>query len=455
MMNQEQESITIQDIVEKTLNYLEKSNPEDVLVFGGDTVNSQIRFTKNEIIVGKRWASKGLSVFYVKDKKIASTFLSDITSMDTVYKSLDELIVFGKALPPKEDYQGIAKGPFSYSPIANVYDPKIRDFSQYAVDRVEEGLNAAIEYGGKHSAGILEWGHEYGYFLSNHGVEAEETQSSFEYLIRSFIEPTESGQGMSVGRTLDTLNTKQAGETAGEIAKKSVGGKVAKGGVYNALLSPTVVADIIARTVSNANPFSIEIGQSWLKDKIGEKISTDQLNASDDATIPNGLGSRICDAEGVPSQKTPIIEQGVLKNLIHNTSTAKKADAQTTSNAGLVSPQNSNIVIETGTYSFDEMIQECRKPTIYVTSNWYTRTTSAAEGIFSTIPRDGMFLIENGEIKEPIRELRISDSFPNLVNNIYGIQKKNRQIKWWVEVTTPTFAPAMLIKDVTFSSGTR
>ena len=71
MMTQEQESITIQDIVEKTLNYLEKSNPEDVLVFGGDTVNSQIRFTKNEIIVGKRWAAKGLSVFYVKDKKIA------------------------------------------------------------------------------------------------------------------------------------------------------------------------------------------------------------------------------------------------------------------------------------------------------------------------------------------------------------------------------------------------
>jgi len=445
---------SLHTIVEKTLSFLEKTEPEDLLVYGRDEVNFQLRFSKNNIIVSKRWASLGLSVYYVKDKKIAITFLSDLSSLDVVYKALNELIAFSKALPPKQDHGGIAEGPFSYNSIPYIFDTKIKDFSDKAVDKVESGLDTAIEAGAKHSAGVLQWGYESGYVLSNHGVELEETTSKFEFLIRSFISPTVSGQGLSVGRMLNSLNTEQAGKTAGEIAKMAIGGAPTQAGVYNALLSPTVVADIVAHTVRNANPFSIEIGQSWLRDKVGEKLSNDNFTAFDDATIPNGLRSRQADDEGAPSQKTVIFENGVLRNLIHNTTTAKKSGATTTSNAGLVNPQNSNVVISPGTYSFEELIQECREPTIYVTSNWYTRTTNAAEGIFSTIPRDGMFLIENGEIKKPLRELRISDTFPNLMKNIIAIQNKSRQIKWW-EVNVPAFAPAILIEKVNFTTGTK
>ncbi|MHA1968554.1 MAG: metallopeptidase TldD-related protein [Candidatus Hodarchaeales archaeon] len=447
--------LSIHNILEQSLAYLEKTNPDDVIVFGDDTVNFQIRFSKNEIITNKRWASKNIGFFYVKEKRIAATQISDISSLDAVFRALDDLFVFGKAIPPKEDYNGIAEGPFSYQSLANRYDKKLVDFTDSAVDHVESGLNAAIETGSKHSAGILQWGYSTSHLMTNHGVNTQENSTNFEYLIRSFLEPTESGQGVCVGTMLNTLDTHQAGSNAGEIAVNSKGGQIGEGGVYNALFAPTVVADIVAEAVRSANPFSIEIGQSWLKDKVGENIASDLYTASDDATIPHGINTRICDSEGVPSQKTSIIETGVLKGLIYDTNTAKKYGTKTTANSGLVSPQNSNIVIEPGNSSFDDLISECQKPTIYVTSNWYTRATNAAEGIFSTIPRDGMFLIEKGEIQKPLRELRISDSYPNLVKNIIAVQNKTRQIKWWLEVTTPCFAPAMLIENVNFSTGTK
>lgn len=452
MLNQTHDLNTI---LEKSLAYLEKTNPEDVIVSGTEQVNYQLRFSRNDIIVSKRWANVELSIFFVKDRKMAATEISDLSSLDSIYKALDDLLTFSSVLPPKEDYGGIAEGPFQYKPIPDIYDPKIMDFSNSAVDLVNQGLNAAMEAGAIHSAGILEWGYTTSLLQTNHGVNTKEQTSRFEFLIRSFLEPTESGQGMSVGRKLDSLDTFQAGNNAGKIANQAKGAKPGKSGVFNALLSPSVVADIIANPVRVANPFTIEIGQSWLKDKMGENISSNLLTAYDDATIPNALGSRQADAEGVPSQKTIIIEKGILKNLIHNTSTAKKVDAVTTANAGIISPQNSNIVIEPGSYSFEEMISECKKPTIYITSNWYTTMTNAAEGVFSTIPRDGMFLIKDGEIQESLRELRISDTFPNLVQNITGVQNKVRQIKWWIEVTTPTFAPAMLVENVNFSTGTR
>jgi PmbA protein len=452
VLNQTQELSTI---LEKSLAYLEKTNPEDVIISGTEQVNFQIRFSRNDIIVSKRWANLELSIFYVKDKKIAATEISDLSSLDSIHKALDDLLTFSSVLPPKEDYGGIAEGPFKYKSISDLYDPKIMDLSNSAVDLVDQGINAAIEAGANHSAGILEWGYSTSLLQTNHDISMTEQMSRFEFLIRSFLKPTESGQGMSVGRKLDSLDTLQAGKNAGKIANQAKDAKPGKSGIYNALLSPTVVADIIANPIRVANPFTIETGQSWLKDKIGEKISSNLLTAYDDATIPNALGSRQADAEGVPSQKTIIIENGVLKNLIHNTSTANKVDAKTTANAGIIVPQNSNIIIEPGPYSFEEMVNECKQPTIYVTSNWYTTTTNAAEGVFSTIPRDGMFLIKDGEIQESLRELRISDTFPNLVQNIVAVQNKVRQIKWWIEVTTPTFAPAMLVEKVNFSTGTQ
>lgn len=442
-------------LIEKSLAYLEKTSPDDVIIEGSDRVRFQIRFSKNDVIVSKRWASANLEFFYVKDKKIAATEISDISSLDTVYKALDELIAFGKAIPPKEDWHGIAAGPFSYNSVSETYDKGVHDFVDKAVDHVEQGLHAAMEAGAKHSAGVLQWGYSTSHLYTNHGIANTSSSSTIEYLTRSFLEPTESGQGMCVGRMMSSLDTHQAGTEAGTIAKMAQGGKAGKGGTFNALFSPTVVADIIARTISGANPFSIEIGQSWLRDKIGEKIASDLFTAHDDATIPNGFRSRMYDAEGAPSQRTAIIEEGVLKNLIHNTTTAEKAGTTTTANAGLISPENSNRVIKTGDYKFEELMADCKKPTIYVTSAWYTTTTNAAEGVFSTIPRDGMFLVENGEIQKPIRELRISDTFPNLGKNISAVQDKTRQIKWWVEVTVPTFAPAMLIENVNFSTGTR
>ncbi|MFX0121839.1 MAG: TldD/PmbA family protein [Candidatus Hodarchaeota archaeon] len=455
MTSNQTEVLTLDTILEKSLRYLEKTSPEDVIVYGNDNINFQIRFTRNDIIVSKRWANIELGFFYVKDKKMAATEISDISSLELIYHTLDDLIKFSRALPPKEDYGGIAEGPFEYQSVPDLYDEKIMDFSDKAVDQIEQGLNSALEAGAKHSAGILEWGYSNHKTLTNHAIDVTEIFSRFEFLIRSFVEPTESGQGMSVGRMLRSLDTLQAGNTAGTIAVLARGAKSGKAGIYNSLLSPTVVADIIAGTVKNANPFTIEIGQSWLKDKVGEQVASNLFSAYDNAVIPDALGSRKADMEGVPSQTTNILEKGVLKNLIHNTSTANKTDTETTANAGIIVPQNSNIMIKPGNYSFKEMIDECRKPTIYVTSNFYTRTTNAAEGTFSTIPRDGMFLIEKGEIKKPIRELRISDTFPNLVNNIIAVQNKTRQIKWWVEVTTPTLAPAMLIENVNFTTGTQ
>ncbi len=147
---------------------------------------------------------------------------------------------------------------------------------------------------------------------------------------------------------------------------------------------------------------------------------------------------------------------GISKGVIHNTSTAQKAGTESTGNAGLVSPSNHNIVFKPGTHSFDELLEEAStggNPAIYVTNCWYKRFTSRLDGVFSVIPRDGMFLVEHGELTQPIRELRISDQMLRILANIIAMENNITQIRSW-DVETPTFIPSILVQDVQFTAGT-
>ena len=426
---------------------------EDYVLNTEKSNKSQIRFADNQITIVKNWASMDLGIFGAKNQKTVAVQLEDLTE-DTIISSIDSLDKLVNSLPPNQNYMGISDGPYSFPSIDELTDPDLIDFHELALDKVVASINAAQEEGAKRSAGVLFWEASKNQLITSRGANAKEHSTKYEYSIRSFIDDTSSGAEVAVGRISSKLDLEKAGKNAGKIAKMAVGGTNGTPGKYNILLSPRVAGDIVAATPVAANPFSVEIGFSWLKDKIGEKIAPEFVSVYDDALLPNGLGSRSFDDEGHPTGRNVIVENGLLKGFIHNTSTAKKAGTLSTGNAGLVFPQNTNIFFEPGSFTFEELMELSKgKPTLYITNNWYTRFTSYVDGIFSSIPRDGMFLIENGEISKPVRELRVSDTMFNIFGKIKALGKDIQQIKSW-EVNTPTFIPPVLIEDINISAAT-
>jgi PmbA protein len=284
--------------------------------------------------------------------------------------------------------------------------------------------------------------------LTSYGVSGSFKTSYYRFTIRSFVDGESSGQDIVCGRNTSNIEKEfvQAGEKSGNIAKMAVGGIQGKPGKYDLIMSPTVAGNIFGHITDGAHPLLMMIGMSPLKnDHIGNKIASEQLSIVDNAVLGEGLGSRPFDIEGTPTGKTPIISEGVLTGILHNTSTGKMNQTKSTGNSGFydlgigtkfLAPIPSNTVYEGGEYTLEEIITDSRKPTLYVTSNWYTRFTNMMEGSFSTIPRDGMFLIENGEIKQPLRNLRLSDNLLGMCERISAIGKDVQQIRWW-EVPTP------------------
>ncbi len=92
------------------------------------------------------------------------------------------------------------------------------------------------------------------------------------------------------------------------------------------------------------------------------------------------------------------------------------------------------------------MIRQVKRGLI-VTNVWYTRFQNYESGDFSTIPRDGMFLVENGKVTGAVKELRISDNLIRILQNVVARGSEQESVYGW-EVDVPTITPPVLVKDV-------
>jgi len=441
-----------------------KGKVEGVIARGTMSSGSQIRFSQNAIDIGKRWDELKLELFVViEGSKIGYTERS-VTSESQAKEAVEDTITFSERLPESMFFAGVENEKHTYRDLKGSYDSKIDDFTVAAPGFVNSAIDAAVEEGAKRVAGALKFSKEFSFFRSSYGPENSSKISSFDFNVRAFQEELDySGQGLECGSIPTNAENGiiAAGAQAGRLSKESIGSVQGTPGTYDLVLSPTVAANVLGGIPDSANPFLILIGLSPLADKIGEQIGPEFLTVTDNPWIPNGLACRASDFEGTPTQQTEIVKDGVLRSFIHNTSTARMYESTSTGSSQMLSlgqglkmllPNTSNLVFDNGDHKFEEMI-ETSKPTIYVTSNWYTRFQNYQTGEFSTIPRDAMFQIQNGEMK-PIKNLRISDNTMRMFADIDALGNDRKQIYWW-EVATPTFIPTIRVRDCRMTAATQ
>ncbi len=419
-----------------------KLGADDVIVERFFGISKQLRFANNTMTALQTWNSDRLKIFLVWKGRVVRTVL-DINTKEMVTETIKNLLRTARSLKPSLDYYGIAEGPFKYKKIKDAYDSSIENIN--IADKVEAAMNAALGYS-KKTAGVL-YSNVYNRELfTSTNVEAKEKISSIELSLRAFNEKDESGHASMSSRTLDNFDPESVGEKAGLISQMAKNPKGGQKGMFDVVFDPLSAADIIAHVGRFASAFAVDSGFSFLKDKIGKKVGSNVVTLKDGGDVPNGLYSSIFDEEGVPTQTTTIIERGILKTYLHNTSTARKYRTKTTANAGLIAPASSNVILQKGKISSDELFKEVKNG-LYITNVWYTRFQNYLKGDFSTIPRDGVFLIKNGEIAQSIKGIRISDNLENIMKNVVAISDKPEWIHWW-EVTTPVLTPYVLVKKV-------
>ncbi len=452
----------LKTLTEYAIDYGSK-NTDAIIARVIQTKNSQIRFSQSNIDISKIWEALKIELFVVIGEKTGTTNQS-ITSQEDVKRAIDDTISFTKILPDSMFYAGLEEKTHSYPELKGQYDTKIDAFAESAPEIVNSVIDEAVSAGAKRVAGALMLAKRNLCFSSSLGPEGASKGTTFDLNVRALQDELDySGQGLDSG-TIPSSSEKsmlEAGTKAGQLSKQAIGAVQGTPGTYDLILSPTVAANVLGGIPELANPFYIMMGLSPLADKIGEQIAPEFITAYEDPLFDGGLGSTPFDWEGTPSRTTKIVDQGVLKSFIHNTTTATMFDAETTGSSQMADlgvgikmllPGASNVVFDNGDHSHEEIFDVSR-PTIYVTCNWYSRFQNYQTGEFSTIPRDAMFLVEKGEMK-PIKNMRISDNSMRMFANIDALGNDRTQVYWW-EVSTPTVIPTMRVRDCKMTAATQ
>jgi PmbA protein len=438
MMSQETRT---EDVSQVALSAAKKLGCDDTCVICARSNDSQVRFANNEITLVNNVRNLTLDI-YVAKKKRRIIGASYNPTRNGIEKFVGNLVKSCEALPESEDYVPLPEGPFAYSGTAN-FDPKVDDAP--LVDLVKQTIDQGLRAGANRLSGSLNTESTELFILTSSGASGKDLQSQMLLNVRAFADDNASGQGLSCSSYTSDFHPEQAGQKAGENAKKSMNPKQIPEGSYDVIFSSTVVANILPVS-SNASAFAIESGNSFLADKLDQEIAVKAFTVEDYGVFKHGLGGRVFDDEGTPTQTKKIVSDGKFVAMLHNSTTAKKFGKKSTGNAGIIAPRPTTVVFGGGNASFEEIVRETKQG-ILITNNWYTRYQNMRTGDYSTVPRDAAFRIEGGEIREPISGLRVSDSIPRQLSNIEEISKEREWIKWW-EVSTPTLAPAMKIKGV-------
>jgi PmbA protein len=320
---------------------------------------------------------------------------------------------------------------------------------------VKELLSLAKEKGCR-ASGAFSVGKVEVAVVNSLGVEAYQNYSDL-FLHMIAENGRNSGYASFVSRDADQLDIEALAEEATRKVSKHEPIQM-EPGEYEVILEPYAVSELLSFLgFLGFHAMAVQEGRSFFCDHFGKKMVDDNVTIYDDGLDPGGLQVPF-DFEGLPKQKVTFFENGVAKGVTYDSFTAKREGKESTGH-GLIAPSTEgpvpvNLFMEGGRSSLQELISSVRRG-IYVTRFHYTNVVEPMKTVITGMTRDGTFLIEEGEIKNPIKNLRFTESVLKALSHVSAISRDRRVCSegtgYSRRFVTGTVAPALKIDGFTFS----
>jgi len=274
------------------------------------------------------------------------------------------------------------------------------------------------------------------YFVNSEGSEI--IQNFTDVVIDMVATAHESGLTQSIniteggrGGMEQIINENKIQQSAQEIALKAsqlIDAKPAKEEKATVVMNPDFVSLLTHEILGHPSEADRVLGKemawaggAWWKEKIGEKIGSDELNVFDDPTIKESLGWYYFDDEGVETKKTTLVEKGILKNHMQNRETAKIFNTPSTGNMRATNYRFMPLIrmactcIGNGDWDVDEMIKDIKNG--YLISNMKIPSIDMKRYNWS-ISCQYAQRIENGEITDLLRDVIVMGTAPEFFESI-------------------------------------
>jgi PmbA protein len=443
------------DLAESAVKMAEKLGASQAEAYVGQSRAFVIEAANSAIRNAEEKRDAGIGVRTVIDKKIGFAFVTTLSDED-VREAVERSVKLAKASIPDPEFVSLPSDDNSYPTVKGLFDKNIaelapEDTAEMIIRTIDasklvlEGRDYAIDAGIQSSYGMNA-------VVNSLGIASSE-QRSYIFLSSSpnvkDADDQTTSYDFQIARNLSEIDPEQVGKSAAELTLSVLGPKTIEGGEMPVVFAPQGASSVIGYGFAGAvSAEEVQKGRSYITDAFGDTIASEHLEIVDDALLTAGLGSRTFDAEGYPSQRTSIINRGVLKGLLHNSYTANKDDVQNTGNAsrpsysGLPSISTSNFIISPGRGTLDDLVSEIDRGVLCRNTADRPNMTT---GDLSAMLYEG-FYIEKGEIKHPLKNTLIGINMRDLLQRISQVGADSR-------TTLAMITPSFVVEKATVTSG--
>ena len=407
----------VKEITDKVLNMC-KADAVEVRFSGGE--RSATRFANSSITANLIEHDQEVSVTVVYGQKSASasTHQFDDAALKRTITQVQEV---AKRKPDNPELMPPVKPPQPYIAV-EAATAEAMNFGPAERAKMVKASTDICEKKGVLGAGYIPKMHWTDAIANSEGLFAY-----FRYAEASFIltcrTPDQTGSGWA-----GTTGVKQVGnidaigltEVAADKALKSRKPRALEPGNYTVILEPRPAARYLSLMLGSLNARAAEEGRSFMSGKergttrLGEKVFGDNF------TLRSEIGNPILrqtpiGQDGLAAKPITWVEKGVVKNLFYDRYWAQRQKREPTA----TTPQMS-LVMDGGTTTVDEMIRTTKRG-LLITFFWYIRAVDPQTLLNTGMTRDGLFLIENGEIVAPVQNFRWNESPAVSFNNITAL----------------------------------
>ena len=419
------------------------SKADQTEVLFANTNQLLTRFSKNSVHQNVMTTDNQVFIRVIKGKRIGSASTNRIDS-EGLIQILHKAIEIANLQKVDEKFQSlpyekeciIEENPVTINPkdLAN----KVETIIEIAVDQGVDAFGAV-----KRENGEIE-------IFNSLGTSSYRT-STLESLNLVMMNGELSGYGALSAKNLEMSDIERIALNASKKCKSKYAPVSVNPGRYDVFLEEyAVITMLMMLNYMGFSGLKFLEGRSFLSGKIGKKITGNDITIYDDGMSEKGLPTYF-DFEGKRKKKVVLIEKGIGKAVVYDSYTANLGKTKNTGHSlpqpNLFGPYCLNIFMKSGNADVNDMISSIKRG-IYVTRFHYVNVVHPRKTIMTGMTRDGTFLIENGEITKPIKNLRFTQSILEAFKNAKMLSKKTKLLSLEGESYV---APAILVKGFNFT----
>jgi len=284
------------------------------------------------------------------------------------------------------------------------------------------------------------------------GVGVEEPRSHGHLIVVAMGPDGEAGyaEGAAVDHT--RIDAAALGREAAAKARASRKAVAIDPGDYPVVLEEYAVVDLLDMLgYLGFSALAVQEERSFFE--AGKRIGSDLVTLRDDAADSAGTPASF-DYEGIAKQPVTLVERGVCRELVHDAQTAARAGRRSTGH-GLPAPNTYgpfplNQLMEPGAASREELIGGLDRG-LLVTRFHYTNPVHPKLAMVTGMTRDGLFLVQSGEVVGPVRNLRFTQSYLQALAGVEAVGRERRTLRGFLGTVV---VPAVRISAFTFTGAT-